>query len=75
MEEPIEIKAEMNNDDGYVKIALVNEKDDIEHYVYGNFTVTRACNDTNFMEWENLMSINISGRGPIYAERKDFTVE
>ena len=75
MEEPIEIKAEMNDDEGYVKIALVNEKDDIEHYVYGNFTVTRACNDTNFMEWENLMSINISGRGPIYAERKDFTVE
>ena len=46
-----------------------------EHFIRGNFLISRSCKDTDYKEWNNLATIKIQGYGKEFYNHNDFTVE
>lgn len=46
-----------------------------EHFVKGNFLISRSCKDSGYKEWQELATIKIDGYGKTYFTFKDYTIE
>ena len=46
-----------------------------EHFVKGNFLISRSSRDTNYKEWYQVCEIHIDGFGKVFYSTKDFTIE
>jgi hypothetical protein len=51
-----ELVASVNFDNGYIDIGLIGEKKDdgVEDIVTGSFILSRASEDTKYLEWEEI---------------------
>lgn len=66
-----------NFDDGYIDIDLVGIKDELgnEDIVTGSFILSRASEDSNYLDWEKLLTFKIVAQIPSRNLWKDFTVQ
>ena len=46
-----------------------------DHFVRGNFLISRSCKDTNYKEWYEIATIQITGYGNVFYEKNDYTIE
>ena len=71
------LTATMNQDNGYVKLTLEGELESDtgeETALNGAFLITRACEDTNFTEWDEIYRFKAKGTYPSVWKYQDFTV-
>lgn len=71
------IFATLNYDNGYVEVSVVsNEATDVsEQLVTGSFIISRACEDTDYLEWDEIHRFSLNAQVPTMQLCKDFTVE
>lgn len=67
----------LNYENGYIKIKLQGALDDqgLEIPAKGSFVLTRASEDSNYMDWETISEFNLFAQRPSTLEWKDFTIE
>ena len=76
-----EIKATLsaahNYENGYITISLVGEKnnDGMEEPATGAFLLTRACEDSNYTEWDEISRFKLAAQVPSRALWTDYTTE
>lgn len=76
-----EIKAElqvnMNNENGYVNINLIGEKnnDGIEYSATGTFLICRSSSEDRYGSWSEVCRFALYGEQPSNYSWKDFTVQ
>lgn len=46
-----------------------------DHFVRGNFLISRSSKDTNYKEWYQIATIQITGHGNLFYEKNDYTIE
>lgn len=74
----VTLTAEMNSDNGYVKLTMEGEYDSQtgeELSLTGAFLISRACEDTNFTEWNEISRFKTKSIFPSSWSYKDFTVQ
>lgn len=77
-ENEVTLTAEMNQDNGYVKLTMegeYNTDSGEELSLTGAFLITRACEDTNFTEWNEISRFKTKSIFPSNWSYKDFTVQ
>ncbi len=79
---PPEIKAdifaEMNQDNGYVKINIIGHKNpitELEELAIGTFQIMRASEIGQYKDWQVIHRFVLYGSQPSFLDIKDFTVE
>jgi hypothetical protein len=57
-----DLVAKVNFDNGYVDIGLIGHKNEnnAEDIVTGSFLLARACEDTNYMKWEEIARFKLT---------------
>lgn len=74
----ITLNAEMRPDNGYVLLTMegeLNEQGEEEKVLDGAFLICRACEDSDFKEWDELSRFKTRGKSPADWSFKDFTVQ
>ena len=73
----IALNAEMKQDNGYVLLTMEGEYDNKENEISldGAFLISRACEDTEYKEWDEILRFKTKGTLPSNWSYKDFTVE
>lgn len=73
----LELFAELHRDNGYVQLALKGERDKsgAEQTFSGDFLISRACENTNYKTWEEVLRFKARNLYPSNWSTKDFTVE
>lgn len=77
-ESQVALFAEVNKDNGYVVLTMEGEEDEAtgeEKLMSGAFLISRACENSNFKEWEEILRFKSKGIQPSAWKHKDFTVE
>lgn len=71
------IIAELNEDNGYINVSLIGEKDNEgnETAATGLFVVSRASSEDNYMIWHEINRFALHGEHPSRQIWKDFTIE
>ncbi len=71
------ITPSLNYENGYIEIKLQGALDDqgLEIPAKGSFVLTRASEDSNYMDWETISEFNLFAQRPSTLEWKDFTIE
>ena len=46
-----------------------------EHFIRGNFLISRSCRDTDYKEWNELATVKIEGWGKEFYNKNDYTIE
>lgn len=69
--------ASVNFDNGYVDIGLVGHKNElgIEDIVTGSFVLARACEDTNYLKWEEISRFKLVAQFATRDLWQDFTAQ
>lgn len=73
-----DIVAEMNSDNGYVKINLIGKKNSetgLEENAIGTFQILRASEIGQYADWQIIHRFVMFGSPPSLLDIKDFTVE
>ncbi len=73
----ITLNAAMNQDNGYVTLTMEGEtnSDNEEIALNGAFLISRACEDTNFKQWDEVLRFKARATYPSQWSYKDFTVQ
>ena len=72
------INADLDYDNGYVKITMRGEEDPethLEKMIKGSFMLSRASEKSNYLDWETLDYFSLASVRPSSKEWKDFTIE
>lgn len=71
------LKADLNQDNGFVNIQLIGIKDEfgLETSTSGSFLLTRSCQDNDYMEWNEILCFQLTAQFPSMNLWKDFTIE
>lgn len=71
------LKADLNHDNGFVNIQLIGIKDEfgLETSTSGSFLLTRSCQDSDYMEWNEILRFQLTAQFPSMDLWKDFTIE
>lgn len=71
------LEAILNYDNGFIDIQLIGEKDDqgLETPVSGAFLLSRASEDSNYMNWDEISRFQMTAQTPSRDLWQDFTVE
>ena len=71
------LKADLNQDNGFVNIQLIGIKDEfgLETSTSGSFLLTRSCQDSDYMEWNEILRFQLTAQFPSMNLWKDFTIE
>lgn len=71
------LKADLNQDNGFVNIQLIGIKDEfgLETSTSGSFLLTRSCQDNDYMEWNEILRFQLTAQFPSMNLWKDFTIE
>jgi hypothetical protein len=71
------LTAELNFDNGYIDVKLVGDVDEdgVEYSTTGKFLLTRACEDSDYTEWNEVLRFALHGQTPSRLLWRDFTVE
>lgn len=71
------IKVDLNEENGYVNVRLIGQKDDngIEYAASGSFVLKRGCNKDNYATWDSILSFRLNGNQPSRWLWRDMTVE
>jgi hypothetical protein len=67
-----ELEASLNYNNGYIDIRLLGNKTDVYS---GSFIISRACEDTNYMVWEEINRFSLMAQLASRHICRDFTVE
>ena len=67
----------MNNENGYVNINLIGEKnnDGIEYSATGTFLICRSSSEDRYGSWSEVCRFALYGDQPSNYSWKDFTVQ
>ena len=73
----IALNAKMKQDNGYVLLTMEGEYDNKGNEISldGAFLISRACEDTEYKEWDEILRFKTKGTLPSNWSYKDFTVE
>lgn len=75
----VQIKANLNFDNGYIDISLINITDDygLPQLVSGAFMLLRADEDSNFKDWNELFKFKLNNEAPKSGKTifRDFTFQ
>lgn len=73
----VKINAELNFDNGYIDISLINNTDDygLPQLVTGAFKLLRSDEDSNFKDWNELFKFKLNNEAPKNGKTifRDFT--
>lgn len=71
------LEATLNYDNGFIDIQLIGEKDDqgLEIPVSGAFLLSRASEDSNYMNWDEISRFQMTAQTPSRDLWQDFTIE
>lgn len=72
-----ELVASVNFDNGYIDIGLIGEKKDdgVEDIVTGSFILSRASEDTKYLEWEEISRFKLVAQFATRDLWQDFTAQ
>ena len=72
-----DLVASVNFDNGYVDVGLVGHKNDegVEDIVTGSFVLARACEDSNYLKWEEISRFKLIAQFATRDLWKDFTAQ
>ena len=73
----ITLNATMNQDNGYVTLTMEGDTDsnNEEIALSGAFLISRACEDTDFKQWDEILRFKARSTYPSQWSYRDFTVE
>ncbi len=72
------IISKLNFDNGYVSILIegpINQETQLEEKLLKEYLISRACEDSNFLEWEEIYKIRLNNEYISKQTPIDFTVE
>lgn len=71
------LEAVSNQDNGYITIKLVGQKNDLglEEPVTGAFLLTRSSEDDNYTEWDEISRFKLAAQLPSRTLWTDYTIE
>lgn len=71
------LEAKSNYDNGYITINLIGKKNDngLEEPATGAFLLTRACEDNNYQEWDEISRFKLAAQVPSRTLWQDYTTE
>ena len=72
-----DLVASVNFDNGYVDVGLVGHKNEenVEDIVTGSFILSRACEDTNYLKWEEISRFKLVAQFATRDLWQDFTAQ
>lgn len=72
-----DLVAAVNFDNGYIDIGLIGHKNenDVENIVTGSFILSRACEDSNYMKWEEISRFKLVAQFATRDLWRDFTAQ
>jgi hypothetical protein len=70
-----DLVAAVNFDNGYIDIGLIGHKNEngVENIVTGSFILSRACEDSNYMKWEEISRFKLVAQFATRDLWRDFT--
>lgn len=73
----LELIVELHRDNGYTQLTLKGERDKtgVEKTFSGDFLISRACENTNYKIWEEVLRFKANNVYPSVWSTKDFTIE
>lgn len=71
---PATLTASLNFDDGYVELALKNNKGNKNH-ARGDFVLVRASEEDNYVTWNQIYKFNLINELPNKVIWRDFTIQ